>query len=198
MTTSEEKMREAFEAHQLSRYQYADISRDTDGRYWNDPMESEWETWQAALKFVNTNSESEAGAVYECPKCGAEMEISMTATPSSGYFLIAPQYAQAIETAAIMKCGEMCANAKVHGTGSPNIDAVHNGAIDDCIKAILALIPPDGQTQLEEFGMKVAAATYNEHPKKPEQTLSEWFRAIVTNLIGVPPLSSETEKGGGK
>lgn len=54
-------VREAFEAHQLSRYQYADITRDADGRYWNVPMESEWETWQAALQspsVSNTPQES--------------------------------------------------------------------------------------------------------------------------------------------
>lgn len=43
------KIREAFESYQLGRFQYADITRDTDGRYWHAPMELEWETWQSAL-----------------------------------------------------------------------------------------------------------------------------------------------------
>jgi hypothetical protein len=45
----QQSVREAFESHQLGRYQYADITRHTDGRYLNAFMESEWETWQAAL-----------------------------------------------------------------------------------------------------------------------------------------------------
>jgi hypothetical protein len=45
----QQSVREAFEAHQLRRYQYSDVARHTDGRYLNAFMESEWETWQAAL-----------------------------------------------------------------------------------------------------------------------------------------------------
>ena len=41
--------REKFEAHQLSRYEYADLSVNDDGEYSNQAMKSEWETWQAAL-----------------------------------------------------------------------------------------------------------------------------------------------------
>lgn len=53
----QQDVREAFEAHQLSRYQYADITRDADGRYCNVPMESEWETWQAALQSPSVANE---------------------------------------------------------------------------------------------------------------------------------------------
>jgi hypothetical protein len=55
-------MREAFESYQLGRFQYADITRDTDGRYWHAPMELEWETWQSALStspLLDKNDQTE-------------------------------------------------------------------------------------------------------------------------------------------
>jgi hypothetical protein len=57
----QQSVREAFESHQLGRYQYADITRHTDGRYLNAFMESEWETWQAALSASPAGDKVEGG-----------------------------------------------------------------------------------------------------------------------------------------
>jgi hypothetical protein len=64
---AQQSVREAFESYQLGRFQYADISRDTDGRYWHAPMELEWETWQSALStspLLDKNDQAD-----KCPAC---------------------------------------------------------------------------------------------------------------------------------
>lgn len=75
-----------------------------------------------------------------------------------------------VETAAIMKCAEVCEKA-AHGVAGAGIFA----------EAVRALIPQDGRTQLEEFGMKVADRVYGHFGVDPDR---EQLRAIVTNLIG--------------
>lgn len=106
----------------------------------------------------------------------------------------AAQSAQAIETAAIMKCAKV-----VDGWASTASEYGFDGDMEQFMRVktdILALIPQDGRTALEELGMKVAQEVFNEcqKPGRPWEKL----RAIVTNLIGVPPLSSETVSGEGE
>ena len=125
--------------------------------------------------------ESEAGAVYECPKCGAEMEISMTATPSSGYFLIAPQSAQAIETATLMRAMKV-----VDGWASTASEYGFDGDMEQFMRVkadIEALITQDGRTQLEQKCMEVAEDVADLISDGGYQTDDD-LRAIVTNLIG--------------
>lgn len=93
------------------------------------------------------------------------------------------QYAKAIETAAIMRAAEWY---KKEGWLKDE---------EDIPAGILALIPQDGRTKLEEFGMKVAVSVAHLALSKAFiRTLDSWgrnkpqieddLRAIVTNLIG--------------
>lgn len=85
------------------------------------------------------------------------------------------KYAQAIETAAIIRAANECI------TGNGNDEEMNS--YGKCFaKAILALIPQDGRTQLEEFGMNVAneIAEHYGYSLLTEKALN----AIVTNLIG--------------
>jgi hypothetical protein len=68
---AQQSVREAFESYQLGRFQYADITRDTDGRYWHAPMELEWETWQSALStspLLDKNDQAD-GRDCDCKSC---------------------------------------------------------------------------------------------------------------------------------
>jgi hypothetical protein len=183
---SEEKMREAFEAHQLSRYQYADISRHPDGRYWNDPMESEWETWQAALQ------ESEAGAVawmwrrdyavggFSTELCNTrEQAESLLERFTEGGTVdsIHPLYTsqttatQAAVAAAMMKCADLCKRSAYkdredddsHQYGVGYRDAGNNfGSV------ILTSIPAEATAALRELMIEAFhAGTYSEYHHSP-------------------------------
>lgn len=132
---------------------------------------------------------SEAGAVYQRQfipgnwKDVTEEEFDLLPDlyPRRIVYL-APQSAQAIETAAIMRCMEVCRQLD----DEPRKDQDYASA-GDCIDSLLALIPQGGRTQLEEFGMKVAqevksATVYNEC--RNMLTKENELRAIVANRIG--------------
>jgi hypothetical protein len=61
----------------------------------------------------------------------------------------APPSSTAIVAMVIRQAAEKCEAVKVSNSGSRAVDAVHNGAVDDCIKAILALTSANAESELE-------------------------------------------------
>ena len=157
---------------------------------------------QYMLNFIDAlrahENESEAGAepiyqVYEGPTqtwMDATLNYYNSATADGSrcrIVYLTPLSAKAIETAAIMKCAEVC--ERVTGYGA-----------EACHDTLLALIPQDGKTALEEFGMKVAEEVrlqmFSRYQDDKDPYISmEALVSIVTNLIGVPPLNSGTVSG---
>ena len=140
---------------------------------------------QYMLNFIDAlrthENESEAGAepiyqVYEGPTqtwMDATLNYYNSATADGSRCRIvypAPTSAKAIETAAIMKCAEEVFR---HVESDDDANAAHD--------AILALIPQDGRTALEEFGWQVAHAILD--ARREELLDGNDISAIVTNLM---------------
>lgn len=113
--------------------------------------------------------------------CGAHDSVSSwSPTPS----------AQAIETAAIIRCAEV-AYVTIRANLGFSVEA------EATKQSILALIPQDRRTQLEEFGMKVATETRSAvliNTREDLFTEDSSLRAIVTNLIGADLPEADKEK----
>lgn len=90
-----------------------------------------------------------------------------------------------IEASVIIKCAEILP-AYAH-----NLDGVQVVALDSALQAIRTLISQDGRTALEEFGMKVAQEVAMALIGLSASYQTDKLRAIVTNLMGIPPTSSE-------
>jgi hypothetical protein len=206
---SEEKMREAFLKWFYSEPHRTKYSTD-------DPaLLAAWEAWQAALQ------ESEAGsevAYKDAPAriwlnlgdCTAEeiaannagwnglTEVTWCESKMDQFDIpyvradLAPPSSPAIETAAYMRAAEVCDSERVEASDSDE-DQAYNRALDHAKSALLTLIPQDGRTELHA---KCCAAIANyiihEQGGVIVPNVADRITGFVTNLIGVPPLSSET------
>lgn len=143
----------------------------SDGPCYQSSQECEAGTVAAYVMKAQLETMKRCGSVYvHLRSC-----LGQQVRPNSEYTALfaAPPSAQAIETAAIMRAAEAV--------------ACPGRTIFDTEKAILALIPKDGRTELEEFGMKVATETRSAvliNTREDLFTEDSSLRAIVTNLIG--------------
>jgi hypothetical protein len=160
---------------------------------WGNTMTDLCDALEASLQQV-----SEAGAVAEVidNKPYWILEAMPVFLSNGTKLYLAPPSAPAIETAAYMRAAEVC--EKLRASIIP-CDQFESGKQDSAYvlkHRIHALVPQDGRTQLEEFGWKLAQAILE--ARREGLLDGSDIRAIVTNLIGVPPLSSETSGEGKK
>jgi hypothetical protein len=117
---------------------------------------------QSADDFAN--AEAQEAVAYGLPntaitgKKQALMQVRLDIPSNDQYggalwvpLYLAPPSSTAIAAMVIRQAAEKCEAVKVSNSGSRAVDAVHNGAVADCIKAILALTPADAEAELEEL-----------------------------------------------